>query len=141
MRVLLDTCILSELRRPQPDQRVSDAVEQAGDDNLCTSVLAIGELAKGIALLPDGAKKRSLTSWLAGLERRFSDRILPVDHETARLWGAIAARAQTQGTPLPVVDGLVAASALRHGLRVMARNTRHFAATGALVIDPWTDSA
>ena len=138
--VLLDTCILSELRRPQPDQRVRDAVTMFGDDKLCTSVLAIGELEKGISLLPDSAKKRGLTTWLAGLERQFTDRILPVDQETARIWGALSARAQTQGTPLPVVDGLVAATALRHGLHVMTRNTRHFASTGAILIDPWSAS-
>lgn len=137
MKTLLDTCVLSELRRPRPDRRVLDAVSQIGDDKLCTSVLVIGELEKGIALLPDGAKKRSLRAWLAGLERDFGDRILPIDHETARVWGALSARAQSHGTPLPVVDGLVAATALRHGLNVMTRNTRHFAMTGALLTDPW----
>lgn len=140
MRVLVDTCVLAELRRPEGHAGAKAAVADVADDDLYLSVLTVGEIAKGIALLPSGRKKRGLTSWLNGLETRFDDRILGIDRETARLWGELTARAQVKGVVIPSVDGLLSATALRHGLHVMTRNSRHFQASGALVIDPWQDS-
>ena len=92
-------------------------------------------------MLSDGRKKRTLNSWLTALESQFADRILPVDHATAHLWGEISARVQQAGLMLPVVDGLLAATAVRHGLHLMTRKTSQVAATGALIIDPWQESA
>lgn len=139
MKVLLDTCVLAELRHPKGHRGVRAAVAEIADADLFLSVLTVGEIAKGISLLPSSKKKRSLTTWLNGLEARFADRILGVDIETARLWGELTARAQAKGNIIPAVDGLLAATALRHGLHVMTRNTPHFEASGALVIDPWQD--
>jgi predicted nucleic acid-binding protein len=139
VRVLLDTCVLSELQRPQGDPRVRARVEALDPTGVFLSVITVGELAKGIALLPEGARKRDLSSWLLGLEQRFADAILPVDAEAARVWGELTARAQSLGIQIPASDGLIAATALRHGLHVMTRNTRHFAASGALIIDPWAE--
>jgi predicted nucleic acid-binding protein len=87
-----------------------------------------------------GRKKKALASWLNGLETQFADRILAIDAETARLWGEITARARKSGEVIPAVDGLVAATALRHGLHVMTRNIRHFESSGALVLNPWQDA-
>jgi len=137
MRVLLDTCVVTELRKPDGHAGVRTAVAELADGDLFLSVLTLGEIAKGIALLAAGRKKRSLGTWLVGLEANFGDRILGIDSETARLWGELTARAQQAGETIPAVDGLLAASALRHGLHVMTRNTRHFQASGALVFDPW----
>ncbi len=137
VRVLLDTCVLSEIRRPQGDQRVREYVEALDPDVLFLSVVTIGELAKGIAVLPAGARKRELSIWLTKLEQRYADHILPIDLEAARLWGELTARAQVDGVQVPISDGLIAATALRHGLHVVTRNTRDFAATGAMIIDPW----
>ena len=137
VRVLLDTCVLSELRRPQGEPRVRARVEELDPDQLFLSVVTVGELTKGIALLPVGERRRQLSSWLLGLERRFAAQILPVDTEVARIWGELTAYAQTQGSQIPAGDGLIAATARRQGLHVMTRNTKHFAATGALIIDPW----
>src|SRR4051794_15357983 len=94
-------------------------------------------MAKGIALLEVGPKKAHLTTWLATLEGQYGERILAIDAETARIWGELTARAQKTGVVIPPTDGLLAASALRHGLHVMTRNTRHFEASGALILDPW----
>jgi predicted nucleic acid-binding protein len=101
------------------------------------SVVTTGELAKGIARLSAGSRQRELFIWQTELEQRYADHILSIDLETARLWGELTARAQAEGTQVPVGDGLIAATALRRGLH---RNTKHFAATGALVIDPWVES-
>lgn len=137
MRVLLDTCVLSELQRPGSEPQVRARVAEIDPEHLFVSVITLGELTKGIALLPVGERQRGLASWLLGLERRFAAQILPVDVEVARLWGELTASAQAQGNQIPASDGLIAATARRHGLHVMTRNTRHFAATGALILDPW----
>ena len=137
MKVLLDTCALAELRHPQGNAAVKAAVALIPDDDLYLSVLVVGEVAKGVDLLRDGRKKRGLQAWLAGLENQFADRILPVDHETGRLWGEITARTQQAGLILPAIDGLLAATAQLHGLHVMTRHRRHFAPTGTLIVDPW----
>jgi predicted nucleic acid-binding protein len=115
-------------------------VAEIPDADLYLSVLTVGEIAKGIGLLAAGRKKKALTSWLTGLETKFGDRILTIDVETARLWGGITARAQKSGIIIPGVDGLLAAIALQHGLHVMTRNSRHFEASGALIIDPWQNT-
>lgn len=137
VKVLLDTCVLSELQRHQGQRRVRALIEELDADSLFVSVITVGEVAKGVALLPTGVRKRELFSWLVGLEQRFADRILPIDTDVARIWGELTARAQAQGVQIPASDGLIAATALRHGLQVMTRDTRHFAASGASVIDPW----
>lgn len=137
MTVLLDTCDLAEPRRPEGVPSVKSAVAEIPDADLYLSVLTVGEVRKGIALLAAGRKKRHLATWLVGLENQFGDRILGVDVETAHIWGEMTARAQKKGVVIPGTDGLLAATALRHGLHVMTRNTRHFEASGALIIDPW----
>jgi toxin FitB len=137
VKVLLDTCTLAELRLPKGHPSVKSAVAEILDADLYLSVLTVGEVIKGIALLAAGRKKRNLTTWLISLENQFGDRILAVDIETARIWGEMMARAQKRGIIIPGTDGLLAATALRHGLHVMTRNTRHFEASGALIIDPW----
>jgi predicted nucleic acid-binding protein len=138
LKVLLDTCVLSELRRPKCNKVVRQAVESLDDESLFVSVISIGEIAKGIALLRDGDNKRALQTWLQGIERNYADRILPIDLETTRIWGQITATAQKAGRQIPASDGLIAATARRHGLHVMTRNTADFESTGVLVLNPWT---
>lgn len=140
VRVLLDTCVLSELQRPHGASRVRARVEEIDAAHVFLSVVTFGDLIKGIALLEPGARKRQLETWLLGLEQRYGEHLLDIDAETARLWGEITARAQRNGAIVPAADGLIAATALRHGLHVMTRNSRHFAATGVAVIDPWGDA-
>lgn len=137
MRVLLDTCVLSELRRPDGDPSVGRAIEALGSDDLFISALSVGEIVKGIALLKESKNKRGLRRWLEALERDYADHILPIDLETCQIWGELTAAAQHIGKIAPAVDGLIAATARRHGLHVMTRNTEDFQATGVLVLNPW----
>lgn len=141
MRVLLDTCALSELRRPKPNGAVLGAIETLTSEDLFVSVLSIGEIAKGIAVLKEGKKKRALQMWLQTLERQYADRLLPIDLETSRLWGELTAAAQKIGRIIPAADGLIAATARRHGLHVMTRNTGDFESAGAFVLNPWAETA
>ena len=137
MKLLLDTCVLSEIRRELGKQSVKDMVAATPNDLLFLSVLTVGEINKGIELLPVGAKKIDLQRWLNDLEGEFNDRILPIDVEITTLWGHLTARLQKAGVILPAVDGLIAATALRHGMKLVTRNTRHFKETGAIIFDPW----
>jgi predicted nucleic acid-binding protein len=137
MRLLLDTCVLSELQKPTRSGAVVAFIDGQPDGLLHVSVITIGEIAKGIALLPDGLKKQTLESWRVTLAGQFEDRILPVDQETAEIWGELSAAEQKKGVAIPIADGLIAATAMRHGLHVASRDTLHFKAAGAMVINPW----
>ena len=114
--------------------------EAIAEEDLFLSVLTIGELRKGIDKLKASEKKRELASWFERLIVLAKDRILSIDHETAVVWGEIAAAADKQGSPLPAVDGLLAATAIRHGMRLMTRNVADFERTGVLLINPWQDA-
>jgi predicted nucleic acid-binding protein len=140
VKTLLDTCTLAELRKPSPNAAVVAAVQAIPDAQLYVSVLSLGEIAKGIGLLAAGKKREALTAWLATLESQFSDRLLGLDAETAKLWGELTARAQKKGVTIPATDGLIAATALRHGLHVMTRNEGDFKASGVRIINPWHES-
>ena len=139
MRVLLDTCVLSELRHPKGDVRVRRAIEGIDEENLFVSVLSIGEMVKGIALLKESHNKRALQGWLQTMERFYAGRLLSVDLEVSRIWGELTASAQKTGRSVPASDGLIAATARRHGLHVMTRNIADFQPTGVLLLNPWAD--
>lgn len=137
MRVLLDTNILAELVKPAGNPAVDAAIEEIPAANVFLSVLTVGEIANGIVLMAPGRKKTYLVNWLAGVEELYGDRILPIDLEIARVWGESSARARKNGIVIPPTDGLIAATALRHGLAVMTRNERDFENCGVRVVNPW----
>lgn len=137
MRVLLDTCVLSELRHSQGDPRVRRAVEAVESQDLFVSVLSVGEITKGIAVLKESRRKRDLQAWLQALEVHYADRVLPIDLEISHIWGELTAAGQKIGKFIPATDGLIAATARRHGLHVMTRNTEHFEPAGVMLLNPW----
>lgn len=140
MRILLDTCVLSEIRRAKGNPRVRQAVAAVDDHDLFISVVSVGEIVKGIGMLKDTNQKRALLVWLETLEREYSDRVLAIDLETSHIWGDLTARAQKKGKVVPATDGLIAATAQRYGLHVMTRNTEHFEPTGVPLLNPWVDN-
>lgn len=137
MKVLLDTCVVSELRHPKGHPGVRRAVAALSEDDLFLSVISIGEILKGISLLAESPRKRALASWLNAMERDYGDRILSIDRDICRLWGELTARAHRAGRVVHATDGLIAATALHYGLRVMTRNTTDFEPTGVLLLNPW----
>lgn len=139
MRTLLDTCVVSEIRRPQGAPEVKAAVRELAECDAFLSVVTLGEITSGVARLEQGRRRRELSFWLDGLERDFAERILPVDLETARLWGDLDAAARRAGHRVGVSDGLIGATAVRHGLRVMTRNVSDFAPLNVLIVNPWGD--
>lgn len=135
---LLDTNVISELIKPKPQPNVVRWVREADEDALFLSVLTLAEIRKGISLLPQSTRKSRLETWLEkDLPDRFSDRILPVTEQIADRWGLLAARAQSQGKPVHVIDGLLAATALDHNLIFVTRNVQDVDPTGVSYQNPW----
>jgi len=140
VRVLLDTCILSELVKPRPDEKVVRWVDAQNEDHLFLSVLIIGELQKGIAKLPESPRRTALRDWLEqDLTERFAGRILPVDAGIALTWGRLQGEAERLGTKLPVIDALLTATAIVHDLTIATRNVADFVRCGAAIVNPWED--
>ncbi len=135
---LLDTNCISELVRPRPEPRVIDWMEAADETMLYLSVLTLGEVRKGLAGLPQSTRRTSLETWLEiDLQTRFAGRILPIDGAIADRWGLLAAEAKRAGNSLPIIDGLLAATALHHNLTVVTRNASDFANARVQVLNPW----
>jgi predicted nucleic acid-binding protein len=133
-----DATVLSELIKPGPDRRVVDWIETTDEDMLFLSVLTLGEIRKGIGALRPGARQARLEAWLeSGLRPRFAGRILPIDESVAGRWGAISSSAAAAGKPVPVIDGLLAATALDHNLTLVTRNTADVMRAGVAVFSPW----
>lgn len=140
MKVLLDTCVVSEVARKGGAKRVRDRVAALHSNNTFLSVISLGEITNGIARLPASRKKTALEAFLLHLEQDFDSRILGVDHETARIWGETTARARSRGKVIPPLDGLIGATALQHGLLLMTRNVGDFEDLGVRIINPWADA-
>ena len=137
MRVLLDTCVLSELRNPKGEPGVRRMIHAIACEDLFISVISIGEIVKGVTLLRNSRRKRELQQWTLNLERFYHDRLLTIDLETTHIWGEITAAAQRSGKIIPASDGLIASTAHRHGLYVATRNVSDFEPTGVRIINPW----
>jgi predicted nucleic acid-binding protein len=137
MRVLLDTCVVSELWRKGGSEKVRKRVSLLKAKDSYVSVLTVGEITKGIYLLNESKKKRDLQKKLTLLESEYQENILTIDMEIIKIWGELLAFLQKKGKPIPVSDGLIAATATRHGLHIMTRNISDFEGTGSLLINPW----
>lgn len=139
MKYLFDTVAISEPFKPNPDQRVLEELSSISTSESCLSVITIGELNKGIHLLPPGKRRKSLEQKLEQLEIQFIDRILEINTTTGRIWGEIAAQVHRQGGRLPVADGLIAATAIEHDLILVTRNVKDFQSTGVKLYNPWEE--
>ena len=138
MKVLLDTCVVSELVSKQPDPRVVAFIDGLDSDEVYLSVITIGEIIKGIEKLPNSRRKTALRHWLQDdLLARFQGKILPLDTDVIVAWGVLTARAEAAGTPMPVIDSLIAATVLAGKMTLVTRNVADFAAAGIDIINPW----
>ena len=135
MSYLVDTNVLSELRRKEPNPRVVAWFEERPATTLYISVLTLGEIRKGIEALRKSKRKLKLLDWLdTELPAFFTGRILPIDEEVADRWGRLLAAA---GRPLPAIDSLLAATALTHGLALVTRNVDDFPHPDLEIVNPW----
>jgi toxin FitB len=135
---LLDTNIPSELVRTQPEPQVTAWVTAQDLDSLFLSVVSVGELRKGITIMPPGKRKAELLVWLdADLPELFSGRVLPMTQAIAERWGVLEGQRQLMGRPLNVPDAQIAATALEHDLTVVTRNMKDFEDLGVTILNPW----
>lgn len=135
---LLDTNIISELIKPGPEPRVIAWLQKTDEHLFYLSVLTLGEIRKGISALPDARRRVGIEAWLEkDLRDRFEGRILPVSEEIADRWGVLAGQAHAKKMLIPVIDGLLAATAIHHNLTLVSRNVKDVAATGVSVFNPW----
>jgi len=138
VKFLLDTCLVSELVKKEPNPKVVSWLDEREEQNLFLSVLTLGELQKGVSKLPAGIKKEDLQVWIEhDLAERFEGRILELDMDTALTWGKLQGEAEQRGEKLPVMDSLIAATATTHGLLVVTCNTRDLERCQARVFNPW----
>lgn len=135
---LLDTNVVSELRRAKPDPNVVKWIGALPPGSAFISVVTVGEIARGIAQRQrdNSRHAEALQEWLDRLINEYGDRVLPVDAAIAKRWGALVAV-----HPQLAVDMLLAATALEHGLTVATRNDQHIRRSGAAVVNPFSPIA
>lgn len=137
MRYMLDTCVLSELVKSQPEIRLVQWMQARKPHELCISAMTLAEMLRGVARLPPSKRRTELMQWLQQLEAGFEDRVLSFDREAAKAWAEMTAMAAARGRPLPAMDSIIAATAHVHGCKLVTRNIRDFEFSGLEVINPW----
>jgi predicted nucleic acid-binding protein len=139
---LLDTNVISEFNRVgKPDEHVRQWLDAASADALYVSVITLAEIQFGIEVLPLGKRRVQLEQWMdQEFDSWFADRLLPVDTDVVRRWAVLSADRQNQGRPIAQFDGLIAATALRHGLTLVTRNVKDFSGLGITLFSPWDDT-
>jgi predicted nucleic acid-binding protein len=132
---LIDTNVISELRRREPEPRVVQWVERKPAGLLYMSVLSLGEIRRGVENLQASERQQALRAWLEeDLPAFFAGRLLPIDAAVAHRWGRLQAE---MARPLPAIDSLLAATALEHRLVLITRNLKDLAGLPVLVANPW----
>lgn len=138
MKYLLDTNVISELVKKEPNSKVIQWIDERDELTLFLSVLTLGELQKGIAKLKDASRIRRLQEWVQrDLTQRFAGRILPIDLDVMLCWGQLQGESEKEGIRLPVIDSLIAATAMTYHLIVVTRNVRDLERCQAEVYNPW----
>ena len=134
MKYLLDTNVLSELRRPEPNRGVMRWYNATLDADMHLSVMTIGEFRKGLARLrrKDAERAAGLALWLDHLLAPYESRVLPVTPEIANIWGEL-----NDPKPLPIIDAFIAATAIVHDMVLVTRNYKDFERTGARLLNPF----
>lgn len=138
MSYLLDTCVISEFVATQPTERVVRWLADLDPETVYLSVVTLGEIQKGIEKLPASKRKEALRTWLKDdLLVRFHDRLLPLEIGEMLTWGTLISKIEAKGKPMPLIDSLIAATALHHDLVVVTRDQDDFAPSGARLFNPW----
>ena len=134
MKYLVDANVLSEPTKPVPEPRVIDWLHKHESELVVDSII-LGELCIGVQALPSGRRRRRLEEWFEALAEAIE--CLPWDIAVSRRWARLVVDLKRKGDPVPLLDGMIAATALTHGLTVATRNVLDFRKTGAKVVDPF----
>lgn len=138
MKYLLDTCVISELIKPEPNSHVINWLNAQNEEDIYLSVLTIGEIQKGIAKLPESKKKQNLQNWLDNdLQQRFESRIIDINNEISLCWGKIQGEAEQKGNKMSVIDSLIASTGIVFDCTVVTRNVSDIEASDCKLYNPW----
>ena len=138
MKYLLDTCLLSETRRKVPNQGVVNWLESVDEDRLFISVVTLTEIQKGIVKLDEGPRRQAFQTWLdKDLSARFKGRVLGLSQEVALEWGVLLGSNERKGEKLPLIDSLLASTAIQYNLTLVTRKTSDFGRMPVRLINPW----
>lgn len=137
MNYLLDTCVLAEFKKKQPNQKVLDWLDNQIEPSLFLSVITIGEIQKGISALPSSKRRTGLENWLQSLVYRYDRRILALDIDEMITWGELNGKLAKKGFVFPFADSLIAATALTHHMTVVTQNESDFKNTGVKILNVW----
>jgi toxin FitB len=137
-RFLLDTNVVSEIKRPKPAPRVTQWLVEQRKDDLFLAAVSLGELVRGVERLPVGSRRQTLERWITHeIMQDYKGRILAFDKGAAETWGRILGAGDRVGRALPVLDAQIAATAISRSLILATRNIEDYAAMGVKVFDPW----
>lgn len=140
MKYLIDTCVISEMIRPFPNEQVTGWIRSRDEKALFLSVLTLGEIHKGISKLPESKKKNDIRLWMRNdLCLRFQKRILGITEEIAKTWGEIQGKAEKEGRKMPAIDSPIAATAISHGMTLVTRNISDIEISGVSLFNPWSE--
>jgi predicted nucleic acid-binding protein len=138
VKYLLDTCLLSETRRKVPNQGVVNWLESVDEDRLFISVVTLAEIQKGIVKLHEGPRRQAFQTWLdKDLSARFKGRVLGLSQEVALEWGVLLGSNERKGEKLPLIDSLLASTAIQYNLTLVTRNTNDFERMPVRLLNPW----
>ena len=138
MNYLLDTCVISELVKQKPNKNVIKWISNINEDSLFLSVFTFAELHKGVEKLTVSKKKKELQNWInINLMQRFEGKIIDFDITVATIWGAKIAEAEKNGVIPPLMDSLIAISALAYNLTMVTRNIKDMQNCGVTLLNPW----
>ncbi len=137
MKYLLDTCVLSALRKPEDNASLVKWISEVDESDLYLSTITIGELEKGVSRLPESKKKTAVSEWVRhAVTNRFGSRVLPIDAAVAACWGELIGAREKKGKTLPILDAFIAATAIVADCTVVTRNTKDFADCGVRLLNP-----
>jgi predicted nucleic acid-binding protein len=137
MAFLLDTNTLSEILNKRPNKGVTDWLGRTDESSQFISAFTIGEIQKGISKLSVSRRRNELQEWFERLQNRYEPRILAFTAQSAKIWGRLLVDVERRGRPLPVIDSLIAATAVEHDLTVITRNAEDFEPAKVKVLNVW----
>ncbi|HLM87307.1 MAG TPA: type II toxin-antitoxin system VapC family toxin [Solirubrobacteraceae bacterium] len=140
--ILLDTNVISELMRREPDERVIGWMDSLGGAAIATTAITVAELLYGVSRLPAGRRRKLLGEAVRGLiEQDLGGRVEPFDASSAAHYAALVSEREAAGRPISVPDAQIAAICRKLGATLATRNTDDFQAVGIDLIDPWQQGA
>ena len=138
MRYLLDTCVICETMKPEPNENVLAWFSSVDDNDLFLSSVVLGEVLKGILLLPLSRRRTAFENWFReAIERSFAGRVLSFDSRVAKVWAEQCAQAELNGHPRAIADSMIAATALRYGMTLVTRNIKDMDHMGVELLNPF----